>query len=670
MDYTGIRRLLQRELYRKSFYEFVKAFWHCVEPHPFVDGFVPRFYCELFQYMCRDWVEYKPVKVILPEIKEDEILIDVREGKRCLSINVPPRHTKSMIFNKLGPVWLWTWAPVKAASISHTQGLAAQMNMGRQTLLNSEDFQNFFPEIHLVANSGTFLKDDRGGELYSLNRNAMTGYGGDIIINDDLTNAEAARKDKAEMESAWAYYQNTMPSRINDINKCIIINIQQRLAPNDITGHIMNDAKLSAQYTFVTLPAVFEKTTYIVLPISGEVVKFEKGSYLWPERFGDYEALKAQVGTSIFETQYLQKPVASDKTVFKPDMIIEKDETECPSIDQADMIYASHDFPVKDKESSDFLGSVLAYKVGSNVYIMDCLEKKMAFVKSVEYVKQLDNYYPGIIQVIEDKANGSPILQQLQDEVSGLRAYQPGTNSKMQRAESSSLYISNVIFVRKFQDTLLKTYRLTESLNNLKNRLLSFPFVEHDDIVDAFTQLILYVFMDRKYMVYGRSFNEHNIVDYSTIEGIQYTTVFFNKEGDIWKAAEIGVKYGKETILIVKRELQFKDSVERGFERLKQEFGKSVFIDCSATDALIGMTHGRITIEKYTDVDFDSSVAKVNLALAKNKILIDKSCGLMKGDIESFKFTKSKDETVKYVTEKDGFVACLRLALKYYGGVV
>ena len=55
---------------------------------------------------------------------------------------------------------------------------------------------------------------------------------------------------------------------------------------------------------------------------------------------------------------------------------------------------------------------------------------------------------------------------------------------------------------------------------------------------------------------------------------------------------------------------------------------------------------------------------------AKKLILIDKSAVLTKADIESFKFAKSKDETVRYISMKDGLVACIRVALHYYGGIV
>lgn len=669
---TELQRMLYRELYRKSFYEFVKAFWHTADPSKFIDGKLIQAYCEIFQYMCKEWVGYKEIDIDVPKASDEIDVIDVRENKHNLCIMVPPRHSKSIIFNVFGPVWLWLSHPIKAVSISHTGALAGQMNSKRYAIINSEEFKYFFSDITIKVNSSTFLKDARGGELYSLNRNAFTGYGGDVIVNDDLTNAETARKDQTEMANAWAYYQNTMPSRINDINKCIIMNIQQRLAPNDIAGHIMNDARLASTYTFVTLQAIFEKETYVVCPISGEILHWKKGEPLWPERFGDYATLRLEVGEAIFETQYQQKPIASDRTVIKPEMIIEKSLAEVPDIDNADIVYASHDFPVKDKDTSDYLGSALAYRVGSTLYLVDSLEKRMAFVKSVEYVKQLDDVYPGIIQVIEDKANGSPILQQLQDEVAGMQAYQPGTASKMQRLESASLYMmsKNVVFVKSEFNEQTKTYQLSNNLERLKQRLMQFPFVEHDDIVDAFSMLVLFVFMDKRYMVYGRAFDEKNIVN-ALARPADYTTIFFNREGDIWKICEISVEYSSETKLIVRKEHRFKGSVEDGIKALKKFApNKTVFIDCSASPSLQGMNASNIDIEKYNIEDFDKSVAELNLAFSKKSVLIDERCVLTKSDIESFKFAKSKDDTVRYSTTKDGFIACLRIALKYFGGII
>ena len=672
---TRLEILLYKQLYRKSFYEFVKDFWSCVDPAKYVDGNLIKFYCEIFQYMCKPWVGYKEIDVDfkVPE-GEDADVIDIRSDKRNINISMPPRHCKSMIFNVFGPVWLWTLYPVKCVSVSHTEGLAVNMNLKRKMLINSERFKELYSEeIILSSNSNSFLKDTRGGELYSINRNALTGYGGDIIINDDLTNAEAARKDKEEMANAWSYYQNTMPSRINDPSKCIIINVQQRLAPNDITGHIMNDLKLASQYIFVVLPAIFKKKTYLICPISGDIITYEVGESLWKERFGDYTGLRFQVGESIFETQYLQNPISSDKTIVKSHMVVEMDECDVPPLSSADMIYSSHDFPVKDKETSDYLGSVLGYKVGSTLYVFDALEQRMGFVKSVNYVKELSNAYPGIIQVIEDKANGSPILQQLQETVSGMQSFQPGTQSKTQRLESATIYMNagNVVLVRTQYDKLSNTYQLNESMQILKRKLLNFPFLDHDDIVDAFVQLTLFIFMDRKWLVYGRSFNDKNIIN--TYErNLTYTNVFFNREGDYWKVLEIAVDYCVDvTKLIVLRETSFKASIQDGILKMK-EFApkKTVFIESNSIESLYGLYSEKVSIENYAPADFEKSVASLQLGLGKKQILIMKDCKNLQVDLDTFKYDKSKDENVlKFKTQKDGFIACLRTAVNFYGGI-
>lgn len=666
---SELERLLYRELFKKDAYSFCCEFWEEIDSHKMKKSNMIKFFCEVFQYECRYWVDYKSPDVILPKVGKDEELIDVREDKHLLSISCPPRHGKSNLFNILLPCWLFINEPIKVASVSHTQGLAGTMNAKRQRLLNSDKFKFFFPEIQLIQNTTYSLKDTRSGEMYSVPKNSITGFGADVLLIDDLTNVSTAIRDAKEMESSWSTYVETLPSRVNDPMKHVIINIMQRIAVNDIVGRIQKDAKMSSSYTFVTLPAQFKQTTYLICPISGDVIKYNKGDYLFPEQFGNYETIKSRITEHTWKAQYLQEPENSDLTVIKNNMIIEKPLNEVPSINNADIIYASHDFPVKDKDTSDYLGSLLAYRIGGNLYIVDCLEKRLAFTKSIDYVKSLDDNYPGIIQVIEDKANGAPILQALQDIVPGMQAFNPGANSKMQRLESASLYMNNIIFIKSKQNEN-KEYILSESMQNLKDRLLAFPFVEHDDIVDAFSMMALFVFIDKRYMVYGRAFNENNVLDLST-KIYDYSTIFFNKEGDVWKMCEIIIDYSNETKLLINREKRFKGSIEEGLSALK-EFApkKTMFIDCSATPALNGTYTKNIIIERYEIEDFDKSVTQLNLAFDKNLVRIDKECKLIKSDIESFKFSKTKDDTVKYATTKDGFVACLRIALKYFGGII
>lgn len=673
---TKLEKVLYRSLCKKSFYEFAKYFWNVVDPQPFKDGVVVQFLCETAQYLCRAWLSddikkewyTKP----LPPGNYGQI-IDIRGvNKNKININIPPRHSKSMIFNVLLPVWLWLHHPIKAVSVSHTEGLAIDFNTKRQRLINSFEFQELYPEIKIIINSGKFLKDVRGGELYRINRDALLGRGADVIINDDLTNAETARKDMEEMNNAWSYYTRTMPSRINDIFKCIIFNIQQRLAPNDITGRLSKDKKLSDQYIFIVLEAIFSKKTTLVCPLSGRLITFEKGDFLWPERFGDYESLRLSLGESTFETQYLQRPIASDRTVIKENMIVIKPITEVQSqLDSSDLTYASHDFPVKDKEDSDNFGSVLGKRKGSTLYILDGIEKKMAFVKSVEYVRVLHDTFPGIIQIIEDKANGSAVIQQLQEELTGIYPYNPGTKSKYQRLESASLYmdIKNVVFVADVWDNLSQTYVLSDNLRHLVERLLVYPFVEFDDIVDAFSQLVLFVFVDKQFSVYGRSFNDENIVFERDVSNLT-KTVFFVKEGDIWKLAKSCIDYSTNTIYIIENQT-FKAGVEEGLNKLRS-FSKGCMVyDCSFDEGIYHYYDESLVIDRYSSIqdNLEEQVSKLSLQFAKKRIKLFSRCDLIRSEIEMFKYDKNYAEKgeMKFLSQKDGFISCIRGMLKVYG---
>ncbi len=97
-----------------------------------------------------------------------------------------------MIFSVLFPVWTWINFPSKAAAVSHNSSLAGSINKKRQKVINSEKFKFFFPDIILEENSAYKMTDTRGGELYSMSRDSLTGYGFNLEICDDPLNAVQA----------------------------------------------------------------------------------------------------------------------------------------------------------------------------------------------------------------------------------------------------------------------------------------------------------------------------------------------------------------------------------------------------------------------------------------------------------------------------------------------
>ena len=79
---TKLEKLLRRELYKKDFYEFVKYFWDTCDPKKLIDGKLIQIYCELFQYVCRQWVDYKPKEIVLPSFDKNDVVVDLRHIKQ------------------------------------------------------------------------------------------------------------------------------------------------------------------------------------------------------------------------------------------------------------------------------------------------------------------------------------------------------------------------------------------------------------------------------------------------------------------------------------------------------------------------------------------------------------------------------------------------------------
>src|SRR5690606_30662752 len=134
-----------------------------------------------------------------------------------------------------------------------------------------------------------------------------------------------------------------------------------------------------------------------------------------------------------------------------------------------------------------------------NLYIDDVDESHRAYKEQKEWILTIANAYPGVLQVIEDKANGPAVINDLQNVLSGtLIAFNPGQDDKYKRAEIARVYMRNVYFLRRGGQVRGNTQKLI-------TRLLEFPFVKYKDIVDAFTMLVLYFFVDVQFSVFYRS---------------------------------------------------------------------------------------------------------------------------------------------------------------------
>jgi predicted phage terminase large subunit-like protein len=660
---------------KKSLYHFIIDFMPECDPTPFIDGKVVQFLAEFFMYAVRKflpddikkhWMSDKDYSDQLDILRSTNFLdiSDLRaKDSTYYNINIPPGHMKSMVLNVLGPTWLFAITATRSDAISHTEELSTEMNLKRQKILNSEKWAKYFPDVYLTKNEGRLLIGNHFGELYSINTSAFTGRSSELIINDDLISAKQARMDKKAMGNAIAFYRDTMPSRIRDIKKGVVMNVQQRLAPGDITGMILNDNNLYDLYTHVALQALSDRGRIIIMPITGQLWELKEGDSLWPERFGDYNLLRITQGSSVFETQYQQNPLSSEDTIVKSTMINLMSPLEAYEIlEEPDYIYASHDLAVKATDTSDFVGSVLAKQKGNKLLIIDCLEKKMGYVASKQYIKNLSVVHYGVIHLIEDKANGQQVIQELTGEVPGIVPINPGTSSKTMRLETSTVPMEsrNVYFLT---DDL---GMLNPSLENLTTRLSSFPFVKNDDIVDAFSQLVNYVFVNKTFGMFDKSFTEKNLMslDQAVMLSKRETYVAITRKGTLFKMIKVHYDFNQDTFYVLE-EVVLRTDDSTALRTLIQFAGTSSVVDATKDNHLYNMFSSRLSILNNTDDrPMMEQLTQINSAFSMGKIVVSRNCVELRRDIDQLALDQNALKSGEMKLKGDeGLVSCLRVII-------
>lgn len=484
------------------------------------------------------------------------------------------------------------------------------------------------------------------------------------IIADDLISSVNAQKDGAVLANAVNFFRKTLPTRLNSKVTGVVWQIQQRLGMGDISGTILKDKRLLQLYSHTELHAEAQKDITLIYPCTGKIKVIKKGDFLWEERFGDYTGIKLEVGNSEFETQYNQNPSNSDLNIIKDYMIHYVDDDEFENFkNNCEFHYASHDCAVWDKKTSDFHGYGESYASLNSLIVCGAKEERLGYIKEKQLMQDLKLVYPEILQIIENKANGSPLLQDLKRDVSGLIEFNPGDRDKGARLELASRYLDSgaVRFVKN------------EQTDYLIQRLKEYPLVEHDDIIDAFSQMIIYHFVMRQVGIYTQCFTYKNVIEDIKRESNQPVFYEFAANINADKIRVIAVNHDlMNDEFIVEKEWEFKNIEDfENFCKNEAKYG-NLFIDASIQNRLKSIIlSNMVYLTAFEDVDKDTSINLMRAGFYKNKIKVCKSCLGTRTDIARLRFTSdSVSEGVNRVATLDeGYAGCLRALITYDKGL-
>ena len=312
---------------------------------------------------------------------------------------------------------------------------------------------------------------------------SITGKGGNRLIIDDPHNPTQAESD-AQRQQAIDFFRYTLSTRLNDPKRDAIVVVMQRLHTRDLTAVCLEQG-----FEHLCLPALAPSHTTIVFPRSGRTVVRELDSPLWPERQGvaDLEHQRQTLGSYGFAGQYQQSPVPRDGGMFKPEWWRYWDQL--PRLYE---VVQSWDLSFKDGDGHDYVVGLVAARVGAYVYLLDRFKAKASFTETCQAIKQMVTKYPATrIVWIEDAANGPAVVNNLHKEIPAIRGVTP-EGGKRSRAWAAEPQIeSGQVFLPRprFADG---QFRFGHAwVEDFVEQCSLFPKGEHDDDVDALTQLLV-----------------------------------------------------------------------------------------------------------------------------------------------------------------------------------
>jgi predicted phage terminase large subunit-like protein len=134
--------------------------------------------------------------------------------------------------------------------------------------------------------------------------------------------------------------------------------------------------------------------------------------------------------------------------------------------------------------SSYVVGTVWA-KFGANAYLVDCVRGKWSYTESRDQIQELSARWPmAFAKLIENKANGPAIEDDLRDDIPGIILFDP-RGDKIQRLErvaplfrAGNVHLpAGVGWMREFE-----------------SELLAFPNAENDDQVDSTSMALGWIY--------------------------------------------------------------------------------------------------------------------------------------------------------------------------------
>ena len=441
----------------------------------------------------------------------DAALVDVDAG-RCdrLIITMPPQEGKTTRV-KVGVLWmLLRNKRRRIAAVSYGKDLAVEFGRDVRSWITTSTGVDGAANlgIRIARDNGSVsswtLEGHRGGLRSVGLGGGITGRPADVLVIDDpIKNREEADSEvyRAKVQRYWT---STLSTRLAPGAPVIII--LTRWHEDDLAGWLLKRPD-GHRFRVLNIPAQADHD-----PAKGEtdILGREPGEYMASARIdertgqprtpADWEQIKVQAGSQDWEALYQGNPSPPEGNIVHRDWwkyytsplwVVRDDGAHI--VTEYDAMLLSWDMAFKDTDSSDYVVGSVWMRRGARAYLLDQVRARMSFVETRRRFKSLAAKWPqAIVKLVEDKANGTAVINSLELTVGGIIPEDPGTKGKPARLKAVSPFIEagNVWL----PDPAMLSPETGEPwapwVDGFVEEHAAFPSGRHDDQVDAASQAL------------------------------------------------------------------------------------------------------------------------------------------------------------------------------------
>jgi predicted phage terminase large subunit-like protein len=429
------------------------------------------------------------------------------DGKKRIAISLPAQFGKSFVASILTPAWYlenFAYGLVPGGFVglvSAEDSLVLYFsNQCRRLIKNNPD--TFMSSLRLDSRAASFWETEQGAGMIATGiTGSIVGRPISLLIIDDAVKTPEQANSERHRDLVWDFWQSVGLGRLQPWS--VVLCLMTRWSEDDLIGRLLSPDYPGDpnDWEYVRVPAVCddEKNDPCGRKL-GDALMRPQWDGTQEEANAEMQKVKESTSDFYWATMWMQEPRDPEGTIwyercwwyYGPKPTIENGQYPFPQPKEFDQVVISWDLAFKATSDTDYVVGQAWGGKSADRYLIDQIRGRWSFVETKgrvrSFAERIRSTYPQAMTVlVEDKANGPAIIDELRSTVGGLVEFNVHDyGSKEARAHACQPLLTG-------GNLYIPCREIAPWVTGFVGELAAFPRGKFDDQNDCATQALLHM---------------------------------------------------------------------------------------------------------------------------------------------------------------------------------